>query len=88
MIKPTGEQIGYRREHRLDHWAFVDGDRNQRQILREGEQPVGAQLMLDPEPLDRAHQHGRVQPLPLEHVHQRVREQLVANPVGLTEVDG
>src|SRR5579875_3587508 len=44
--------------------------------------------MFDAEPFDCPHQHRRVQPLPLEDIHQCVGEQLVLDAIRLAEMDG
>ena len=47
------------RERRLDPRARVDGDRHEREVLGERQQPVGPQVVLGAEALDAAQQQAR-----------------------------
>lgn len=74
-------------ECRHDPQTGIHGDRHQRQVLRQREQPVGVQVMLDPEAFDAAHDEARLQFMAGIDVRERVGEKPSARPVALAEVD-
>ena len=72
----------------FDPLAAIDGDRDERQVLGEGEQAVGLQPLSRPEPLGAAQQDAARQLAPLEEVEDRLREEAAAVAVVLAEVEG
>ena len=76
------------RQGGLDPLARVDADRDQRQVLRQRQQPVGAQVLLGAEAGRPAQDEAGGEPVGGEDVAQRVGEEAVAGAVALAEVDG
>jgi hypothetical protein len=56
----------------LDALAAVDRDRDERQVLRQREEPLGLEPVLDAEALGAAHHQADLEAAALEHVHQHV----------------
>jgi hypothetical protein len=54
-----GKQRGGRLGRGADRLGPVDGDRDERQVLRQRQQPVGAEVVLEPEAERPAQQHAR-----------------------------
>ena len=71
----------------LDARAGIDRDGHERQVLGEGEQPVGAEVLLRAEALDAAHQQARLQVVAGVHGGQGVGEEPAVDAVALAEVD-
>ena len=71
---------------RLDARARVDGDRDDRQVLGERQQPVGVQVVLDAEARDAAQDEARAQPVAGVEVGQRIGQEAIAGAVALAEV--
>jgi len=72
----------------LDPLAGVDPDRDQRQVLRQREQPVGLQAPAGAEALGSAQQDARGQAAALEQVEDRGGEEAARVAVVLAEVEG
>ena len=66
----------------------VDRDRDQRQVLRQGQRPVGAQLVPGPESLGAAQQDARGDLVPPVQVQQRVGGEPAVGALALAEVAG
>ena len=73
-------------EERLDARALVDRDGDDRQVLGERQQPVGVQVVLDPEARDAAQDEARAQAVARVEVGERVGQEAVAGAVALAEV--
>ena len=73
-------------EQRLDARPRVDRDRDDRQVLGEREQPVGVQMVLDPEARDAAQDEARAQAVAGVEVGQRIGQEAIAGAVALAEV--
>ena len=71
-----------------DRRRRVGRHRDEREVLRQRQQPVGAQVVLDAEPGAAAQQQARAQPAPRVGRHQRVGEHPAAGGVPLAEVRG
>ena len=86
VMSPSPRQRHDLVERRLDARARVDGDGDHRQVLGERQQPVGVQVVLDPEALDAAHDEARAQPVAGVEVDERIGQEALARAVALAEV--
>jgi hypothetical protein len=75
-------------QRRLDTRARVDGDRHQRQVLRERQEAVGVQVLLGPEALDAAHDQAGLELVARVDLDERVGQEAAADAVALAEVGG
>jgi hypothetical protein len=75
-------------ENRLDAGAGVDRDRDQREVLGQGQGAVGAQVVLEPEPLGAAQQDAGRDLMPSVQLEQGVRDERAPASVTLAEVAG
>ena len=73
-------------EHRLDPLAAVDGDRDDRQVLGQRQQPVGVQVVQAAEAFGASQQDAGLQPVAAVDVEQLVGEQPVVGAVALAEI--
>jgi hypothetical protein len=73
-------------EQSLDALGHIDCDRHERQVLRQRQDGIRAQVMLGAEPFDPAQQHARLHGMPAIDVEQRIGEEAIARALALAEV--
>ena len=76
VTETAGDERLHALHERFDLLSMVDGDRDERQVLREREQPLRVELLLDAKPSVCAEQHSGRHPLGLELVEEHVGEQM------------
>ena len=75
-------------EEVLDPAARIDGYRHQGEILRQGEQAVGSQMVLEAKAFGAAQHDAHLDPLTSVQIEQRIGDELVIGSVALAEVCG
>ena len=75
-------------KHSFDARTVINGDRNERQILGQGQGTVGAQMMLEPESVDAPEQDAGRDLMARVQVDQSVSDECAATAVALTEIAG
>src|SRR5207247_4531011 len=76
------------RQRGLDPCAGVHRHAHERQVLREGEEPLALEAVLCPEALGAPQQHAREEALAPVEVEQGVCQEAAAGAVALAEVGG
>ena len=75
-------------EQVLDAWPGVNRDRDEREILGQREEPVGAAVVLQAEALGATEHHADLDLLASVQIEQRVGDELMLGPVALAEIRG